>query len=487
MSVRRSVERPKFHGIDRSGAIPVEYRFSHAQNGNRHLVVAFANGNTPDDFGFTSSLDNVRANILWIRDRFDGGQDSYYLCRDMDFAIESCVVSLIERIMNFLRLTLDDCTLIGSSKGASAALYFGLRHGFRNIIASAPQFAIGTILMVERPDTAQYMMGRETRAENVRILDTVIPDLVRSGANRGANIYLFSAPTDHQYGEQVEPYIGLFRGYQNFNFFLADTPSVTQHNDVTAWNLPLILGIVNLLADGITPRMGTVRHGNEDPDGDRTLIDGFVAATGTQMRRGSGAPVVWRPEPGQQLAGPVLKFTGFAPGAVQLSFWEQGECLGTVPSGGPWSWAPVRAWAPGEHVVEVFATDAEGTRSDGTVMSFTVLAALDAPVVTTPSADQQVVAVGGVPFSGTAVGASRVEFWQRGRRLGWAPVAHDASWSWTPENVWACGQHHLKVFAVAPDESTSVRTAVSFTVASPPPAALRRGSSPATEVFQRGH
>jgi hypothetical protein len=82
-------------GIDTSGAYPVEYRFAHAKGGNRHLVVVFANFAATDDYGWSNGvLDPVRANILWIRDRFHGS-NSYYLCKGMDFALEQSRAAVI--------------------------------------------------------------------------------------------------------------------------------------------------------------------------------------------------------------------------------------------------------------------------------------------------------------------------------------------------------------------------------------------------------
>ncbi len=43
-------------------------------------------------------LDNLRSNILWIRDRFDGG-NTYYLCKAMDFSVERSVIGLISKVM----------------------------------------------------------------------------------------------------------------------------------------------------------------------------------------------------------------------------------------------------------------------------------------------------------------------------------------------------------------------------------------------------
>lgn len=238
MSNAASTKRHRFSGVEASEKFPVEYRFFNARNGNRHLVIVFANFSAPEDFGWSNGvLDNLRANVLWIRDRFDG-ENSYYLCKGMDFSIEASVTSLIARFMNALSLTPADCTLLGSSKGASAALYFGLRYGFKNMVAIAPQFAIGTYVREVHPRTARFMTGEAVSDENIRILDGILPDLVVGGANAGANVYLFSSPADSQYHQQIEPYLGLFQNYANFNFVFTESPFVTNHAEVAGEMFP---------------------------------------------------------------------------------------------------------------------------------------------------------------------------------------------------------------------------------------------------------
>lgn len=222
MSTPASAGAP-LSGIETSGTYPVQYRFSHAKKGNQHLVVVFANFAAPDDYGWSNGVfGSLRSNILWIRDQFDG-HNSYYLCKGMDFDLERSVVTLISNVMTSLGLTPDQCTMWGGSKGGSAALYFGLKYGFRNIVSIVPQFRIGTYLE-KHPKVAEYMMGQVTET-NVRILDNVIADLARAGANRGANIYVLSSPQDEQWPVQVEPYLGLFNGYENFNVIFSDSPT----------------------------------------------------------------------------------------------------------------------------------------------------------------------------------------------------------------------------------------------------------------------
>lgn len=464
--------RPIFAGVEASGTIPLEYRFSHARNGNRHLVVVFANLNAPGEWGWANGvLDKTRSNILWIRDQFDG-ENSYYLCKGMDFSLERSVIELISRVMNSLSLTPDDCTMFGSSKGGTAALYFGLKYGFKNVVASVPQFLIGTFVKESMPGAARLMMG-EVTDEKVRILDSVLPDVVRHGGNLEANVYLISSPQDEQYTRHVEPFLGLFQGYRNFNFIFNDSPLIASHGKVTLRNLPTMMGLLNLLVDGITPRIGVVRNGNEQPERDTSAIDAYLKAT-SQVRGDSfPPPVVSMPMAHQEVPGNAVRFMGTAPGAVRISLWENGKYLGSpqVRADGSWTWELGKPWAKGKHVVRLFAVDANKYHSGRTEVVFTAVdqvsapvpAQPHAPVVTVPAAYQQVPGPV-VGFMGFAPGALRVEFLENGVSLGSSNVAADGSWAWESGWSWNEGEHAVEVFSLDAAGIESQRASVVFTV-----------------------
>ncbi|PZH08523.1 hypothetical protein C1I97_15895 [Streptomyces sp. NTH33] len=478
-------------GIEASGTFPVEYRFAHAKSGNRHLVVVFANFSAPDDYGWSNGVfDNVRANILWIRDRFHG-TNSYYLCKEMDFRLEESVAALIFNVMKALSLTPDDVTMWGGSKGGSAALHFGLRYGFRNIVSIVPQFLIGTYVRKVHPRVAAFMLGEGVPEENVRAVDAILPELVRSEANRTANIYLLSSPQDEQYPEQVEPFLGLFQRYENFNFIYSESPFITDHTQVTRRNVPALMGILNLLADGLPPRLGHVRNGHEEPDRDRSAITAYLTATSVVRGEEFPPPVVTAPVPREEVRRDSVRFTGHARGAVRVVVWEHGKYLGQtdVAADGSWSWELGRAWSEGEHPVKLYAVDPAGFQSARIEVNFTaadgaaapvpagpgmphpnrgpVLSAVgvspSAPVVLEPMAHEQVMD-SRVVFAGSAAGAAQVGFRENGVLLGRAAVALNGSWSWDSSGLWNGGMHVVDVFAVDASGGESPVTRVLFTV-----------------------
>ncbi|WP_329259515.1 hypothetical protein OG223_39565 [Streptomyces sp. NBC_01478] len=471
-------------GIDASGSHPVEYRFTHARNGNRHLMVVFANIYAPDDYGWaTGILDTLRSNILWIRDRFDDG-NTYYLCREMDFGVEQSVIGLITRVTKSLGLTPNDVTLWGSSKGGSAALYFGLRYGFRNVVASVPQLRIGTFVRDVYPDTGRNMLGESMADDDVRVLDAVLPDLLAAGASPETNLYLVSSPQDEQYTTQVEPFLGLLRRYPNFNLIFSESPFITDHGKVTQRNTPPLLGIAYLLVEGIAPRLGLTRHGYEEPDADMSGIADFLASTAV-VQESFAPPVVTEPRPHDLLSTTDVRFAGRAPGAVRVSIWENGTYLASAPVGadGSWTWQRDRPWSAGEHQVRLFAVDASGYQSERTEARFTasehVTAAPAAapaavgillpPLVHTPEPYQQLLDVQ-VRLTGAANGATQVGFRENGVFLGSCGLAHDGRWLWNAEWRWTEGPHTVEVFVVNAAGDESPPASVTFAVI-PTPAA----------------
>ncbi|MFD7878816.1 hypothetical protein ACFV5G_32780 [Streptomyces sp. NPDC059766] len=488
MSESAAKGRPVIRGIDASGACPVEYRFAHARGGNRHLTVVFANIHAPDDYGWATGIfDNLRSNILWIRDRFDGG-NTYYLCRNGDFGVEQSVIGLIQKVVKALGLTPADVTLWGSSKGGSAALYFGLKYGFRNIVASVPQLRIGTFVRDEYPRTGRHMLGETMPQDTVRLLDSVLTDLLASEANPGAHLYLVSSPQDEQYATQIEPYLGLLQQYPNFNFLFSESPHITGHGKVTQRNTPPLLGIACLLVEGISPRLGVTRHGYEEPDADRSGITDFLTSTSV-VRDRLAPPVVTVPLPQEPLPVTGVALTGRAPGAVRVSIWKNGEYLGSAPVGdeGDWTWRSERSWSAGEHTVRLFAVDRSGIqsrRTDVTVTTSDRTTVPDAPDITppgqyldaegarvvllppllhTPEPGQQLLATS-IRFTGASNAATHVGFRENGVLLGSCPVAHDGRWLWNADHDWLPGTHTVEVVAANEAGEASPPATLTFAV-----------------------
>jgi hypothetical protein len=277
----------------RHGKSTVLYKRRKAKLDRRHLIVMFAGIRPIDSYEFDGRASrNSQSHWLWIKDKFHG-QFAYYLCHGMDFSIEDAVVKLIEAELDRLGLTKDQCTLAGFSKGGFAALYLGIKYGFKNILASAPQLFIGSHARRHRPVIFDHMTVEGSTREQ-QILDGLLPEAIAADAGKDRNIYLFSSPEDQFHAEQIVPGLPLFSDYANFNYVETHSDLVNEHSDVTRYNLPLILSTLYALAENVPPRFGVVRNGQRlAPDlAAGTLADqqaaGEVVANLVSCRTGPG-------------------------------------------------------------------------------------------------------------------------------------------------------------------------------------------------------
>lgn len=236
--------------------INIKYKFKPRKYDTTHLVVVFSGfgGSGEFTYDFENALQDCPAHVLWIKDDFDK-HCAYYICRDLKFDIENAVHKFIEEKLSELELTKDQCTLAGFSKGGSAALYFGAKFQFRNVISTVPQFNIGTYITKSWPKVAEHILGVVSDS-NIEFLNKLLPEIIRNDNNYNKNIYLITSEADVQYMSEIQPNLHTLLKYKNFNLLLSKSILVREHNQVTAHHSPLILGILYSLSQGATPVYG---------------------------------------------------------------------------------------------------------------------------------------------------------------------------------------------------------------------------------------
>lgn len=249
-------------GTFESHGVNVQYKTRTSKKDRRHLIVMFSGIRPKRDYDLDgSAMSSSQASWLWIRDDFDD-EHAYYMCRSMDFSIENAVIALIEQRLEELNLSKDQCTLIGFSKGGSAALYFGLKYNFTNIVATVPQILIGSYNRDTRPHILAHMT-RNGAEEDVAVLDSLIPGLIAADRYINRNIYIWSSRADEEFASQIEPFLDSFKKYSNFNVILSNSKLVDAHIEVTRYNIPTIMAVLAFVVDGIAPSYGSVVNGGE--------------------------------------------------------------------------------------------------------------------------------------------------------------------------------------------------------------------------------
>lgn len=240
------------------GGIEIKYKIKKRKYDTQHLIVVFSGfgaSGTSFTYDFESALQDCPATIIWIKDDFYGNC-TYYACKDLNFNISEAVHTFIMNNLNELALLKEQCTLIGFSKGGSSALYYGIKFGFKNILASVPQLKIGSYVKANWKQVAKHMIGEPVSDDGVSILDSLLPNLINKDSDVNKNIYLLTSHSDTQFEGEIKPFLHEFIKYKNFNLFYAYFLLVTEHNQVTAYHVPLILAICYSLSQGATPVYG---------------------------------------------------------------------------------------------------------------------------------------------------------------------------------------------------------------------------------------
>ncbi|MFJ8013182.1 hypothetical protein [Streptomyces sp. NPDC096339] len=343
-------------GTDTAGLVPVEYKFRPADGDARHLIVVFSGLGAPKGYHFAGkSLESQRANILWIRDHFDEHY-SYYMCRNMSFDIEFSVLSLIDRTLAGLNLTRGDVSLFGVSKGGSAALYYGLKYGFRNIVSVVPQFLIGDYVSdPRRATTGRYMLGADMPQQNVDALNHAIPDMLKSYGAQGHNVYLITSEADEQYPVEIAPHLNLFWNCQNFNVIRTKSDMVRAHGEVSGYNMPLMNGILSALTEGAEPRLGFLENGFTPDPGTRRHV----------MLERRHADTLLAVLKKQDIRANYLQLSGdaFIPG--ESAYGEVQTLKHLVVEGGGKSWEFPLAVTPAEHTYSFYFDQYASDYADG--------------------------------------------------------------------------------------------------------------------------
>lgn len=113
--------------------------------GNDKLAVVFNAVHAPYKYpleSYDDLFDENNYNVLYINDnQFKIG--SSFIKGKSTSTIEADIESVIFSIINRDKYSLDDVLLFGRSKAGFAALYYGLKNGFRNIISFTPLSRIG--------------------------------------------------------------------------------------------------------------------------------------------------------------------------------------------------------------------------------------------------------------------------------------------------------------------------------------------------------
>lgn len=268
--------------------LEIKYMFKPATLDVEHLIVIFSGygGRSLYTYDFAGdSLKDIPSNILWIKDEFSGAP-CYYMCKHRDFSIEEKIIKFIDKKLSALSLCRDDATILGASKGGTAALYYGIKYSFKNVISSAPQFDLGSFLSYPSHHESCKEMFDMEKNDNVEFFNNLLYTEISKSCEENTNIYLIYSECDES--QDYTKAIELLRSsFDKLSLVNVDSKLVGQHNKITGYSVSLIKSIllqnafkfspsINSLKIGLSTQMSITDALRQSQQNLESYLDGFT-------------------------------------------------------------------------------------------------------------------------------------------------------------------------------------------------------------------
>lgn len=174
-------------------------------------------------YNYVWSARKLKANKLWIRDRFGyRGVGSYYLGTDFpDVSFQREIIDIISQYRHNKKMF-----FCGTSKGGTAALYYGFLMNADSIIIGSPQYLVGDYLA---QNNYHSMIAKSICPLDNRkvLLNSFLKETICKNSFTGSINLLFSSKED-SYNVHLE---SLISDLSRFNLNTFDA-LYTNHNEV---------------------------------------------------------------------------------------------------------------------------------------------------------------------------------------------------------------------------------------------------------------
>lgn len=177
------------------------------RRGSSTLIIVFS-GIGMQRYNYKKSLWDSSYDLLYIADTWAGGV-SYYWFENKSNHPEWFTQAVIDHVLKKGKYT--SVVTVGSSKGGTAALYYGFKNNVDQILAGACQYYVGDYLSrhqrKEHPEQWQNVVGEEPTKEWIDILDRKLPDMIEARRGSKTQVFLLYSTDEHTYPEHVKPLI----------------------------------------------------------------------------------------------------------------------------------------------------------------------------------------------------------------------------------------------------------------------------------------
>ncbi|MGG3453182.1 hypothetical protein [Paenibacillus rhizolycopersici] len=187
-------------------------------------------------YGLRDTLDG---NVLHIKDNF-GAHGCYLLNVSGDNQIRNVVLALLREVISQLNIPKDKLFLVGTSKGGTTSIAYGLMLGFGNIVVGEPQIKIGDFLYSEGWENAEYfksvsyvMLGRINESDKT-LLNSKFEEIIAQYGSRFRGKFEIMTGVKTLY---LDNHIKYFTNYAkkygiSEDFITISIIDIDKHNDI---------------------------------------------------------------------------------------------------------------------------------------------------------------------------------------------------------------------------------------------------------------
>lgn len=186
---------------------------------------AFDSTNRIRLYNYVKSLSKLNANFIFLSDPY-GYRGSYYLLENGYNTPEIQVQRFLSKI---IPQKTGAILYAGTSKGGSAALYFGLKNKVDYIIIGACQYLVGHYV-ANYPDVFRGMTGNEVNSADIEMIDSILYNCIKESAQSKTEIHLIHSKLEPTY-EMDEKYLIEDLNRYKYNWTEIEK-GFKEHNDV---------------------------------------------------------------------------------------------------------------------------------------------------------------------------------------------------------------------------------------------------------------
>jgi len=204
-------------------------RYVYERNSSDTLVIIFSAFSPKPRYNYVRTLKNFnKISRLYILDDF-GVKGSYYWYEGGKKLPLELTKGLIESIVK--ERCYKNIITLGTSKGGTCAIYYGLMFNAKHIYAGACQYYVGNYLDTKSNKVIlEAMMGCEVSKENVERLNRIMPEQLQNYSGSNSMIHLLYSKDEHTYREHIVHLINdLDKNHISYD---EKVESFKNHNDV---------------------------------------------------------------------------------------------------------------------------------------------------------------------------------------------------------------------------------------------------------------